>query len=111
MPVVAARVHLAREPAAEREAGLLLDVDGVHVGPEAQDGPLAPDLRYQAGFQRAQSVSDAGGLEGLGHQLGGLHLFEAQLWMGMDVALKSYDHLPVVGYAALYRLCPGPSLH
>ncbi len=86
--VVAARMHQPRLRAGERQAGLLLDRQRVHVGADRQHRarPAALDQSDHAGPPDARLVADAQPRQLARHHAGGAHLLEAEFRMRVDVA-------------------------
>ena len=86
--VVAAGVHAAGDRAGIRQAGVLLDGQGVHVGAQAQAfrAIAQTQLRHQACLADATCDLIAPLLQLVGDQVGGLVFGEGQLGMPMDMA-------------------------
>ena len=86
--VVAAGVHQAGLRAGERQAGLLLDRQRVHVGADGEHraGAAALDQADDPGAADAGLVADAETGEFARDDAGGADLLEAEFRMGVDVA-------------------------
>ena len=86
--VVAAGVHQAGLRAGERQPGLLLDRQRVHVGADGQyrTGSAAFDQADDPGASNACLVADAETGQFARDDAGSAHLLAAQFGMGMDVA-------------------------
>ena len=87
MAVMPAGMHGSGVYAGVREAGRLVDRQGVHVGAKADGlGSVAdPQLRHHAGAAQAALDAVTPGREALGHQIGGAVFLERQFWMLMNV--------------------------
>src|SRR3546814_12762094 len=91
-------VHLALVPRAVVEAVELLDMQGVHIGAQADGaaGPVALAVQHpdDAGGGEAAVHLDAELGQLLGHEVGGAQLLESGLGVGVDVAAPAL-HLVV----------------
>ncbi len=108
--VVAACVHLARVAARVREAVVLGDRQRVDVRAQA-DGPVGravPDDAHDAGLAEAPLDGYAPVGQGLGDDVGGADLFEAEFGVGVDVAPQGGNAGAVGqdGFDELHRLTP-----
>lgn len=98
VPVVPAGVHLALVRAGIRQAGLLLDGQGVHVGAQAQHARAAAQAQraYHAGAAQAPVHRVAPLGQARGHQVAGGEFLERQLGVRMDVMAQGH-HLCLDG--------------
>ena len=86
--IVAAGMHQARLGAGERQAGLLLDRQGVHVRADREHRarPTALDQANDAGLADAGLVGDAKSREFACNDPGGADLLETEFGVGVNVA-------------------------
>ncbi len=86
--VVAARVHLARDPAGIGQARCLDHGQRIHVGADAQAAPAVAQLQlpHHAALADAGVHLEAPAFQQGGHQLAGGANLEAELGLGVDLA-------------------------